>query len=182
MKLLDLLEDPTLTELRLRMGARLVPNFETLEPPDLLSSIELSVLAEEGIALSDLDLVKVENDDTLSFKGYRVAIYLRDHGLMREEHTLPVFHVAFCPTVAAMKDNKRLFRYAVTQQEDDNFVMTWIGEHTTQFSQRLTDCQRCLSILKWDGFDLISMSKEAQCSILFSFALKDYYQRYPKKL
>jgi hypothetical protein len=181
-KLLDFLDDPTLTELRLRMGARLVPKFTRLEIPELLSAIELSVLAEEGIALSDLDLVKVENDDTLSFKGYRVAIYIRDHGLVRDEQTLPAFHVAFCPTVAAMKDNKRLYRYAVTQQEDDHFVMNWIGDHTTQFSQRLTVCQRCLSILKWDGFDLIHMSKEEQFSILFSFALNAYYERYPKKL
>jgi len=182
LKLLDFFEDPLLTELRLRMSARLIPEFESRTLQPVLSAQEIAALGHQGIELKDLDLVKVEDDDTLSYKGYRVAIYIRDHGLMREEHTLPVFHVAFCQTVESMKENKRLFRYAVTNQEDENFTLNWIGERTIQFSQRLTVCQKCLSTLHWDHFDAIEMSQEEQFSILFSFSLKDYFSQYPKKI
>ena len=182
MKLVDFLEDFALTELRLRIGAKLIPKVESVALPKLLNATELSVIASEGIELDDLELVRVEGDNTLSFKGYRVALYIRDHGLVREEQTLPVFHVAYCPIIQSMKDNKRLYRYAVTHQEDEYFTLNWIGEHTARFTQQLTVCQRCLSILKWDQFDRHVMSKEAQLLIVFAFTLKTFFTRYPKKI
>lgn len=163
------------------MGARLLPPIKS-EPLDTpLSAQEMSLLGEEGIELSDLDLIREESDNTLSYKGNRVTVYIRDYGLVREEHSLPVFHVAFCEKVEAMRVKKRLFRYAVTQQEEDQFLMNWIGEHSTQFTQRLTVCQRCLSVLRWENFDLTQMSQEEQFTVLFSFTLNAFFARYPKK-
>jgi hypothetical protein len=164
------------------MRARLVAPSESIPLPEPLKAEELSVLAKEGIELEDLNLVKVEGDHTLSFKGQRVAIYIRDHGLLREENSLPMFHVAFCSTLESMQKNKRLFRYTLTQQEDEYFMLNWIGEQTVSFSQRLDVCRACLSLLHWDDFDLIERTREEQFEVIFSFTLKAFFERYPKQL
>jgi hypothetical protein len=164
------------------MRAKLVDLDESAPRIKPLNSKELEILAHEGIELEDLDLVKVVHDHTLSFKGQRVAVYLRDHGLIREQHSLPMFHVAFCSTLETMKKNKRLFRYTVTQQEDEYFMLNWIGTQTVSFSQRLDVCRACLALLHWDDFDVVERTREEQFEVIFSFTLKEFFTRYPKHI
>ena|SRR2546427_11923243 len=110
MKLFNFLEDPFFNNLRYQMGAPLARRFMVAEGGRAIDPLELEQLGKEGVDVL-FDQVKLEPDRTLSYKGIRVIVYIRDVNVMREgqgaQENLPRFHLAYCATLETMKRNNR---------------------------------------------------------------------------
>jgi len=182
LKIINPIDDPFLSELRFRMGAKLLPKLGHGKLTELLDPEAIRVLGKEGILLDDLDQLKIEKDKTLSFKGQRVVVYIRDHNRVREDQSLPKFHISYCKVLDTMKTNNRWHRYVVANPDNEIFIINWIGNKTTTHSEKLNVCQTCLDAIEWENFSFSSMKKNSRLNIVEEFKLKNFFDKYPKDL
>jgi hypothetical protein len=182
LKILNPIDDPFLSELRFRMGAKLLPALGHGKLTQLLDPDAIRALGREGILLDNLDQLKVEKDKTLSFKGQRVVLYIRDQNKVREDQSLPKFHVSYCGILDKMKSNNRWHRYVVANPDEEIFTINWVGDKTITQSEKLDVCQSCLDEITWDGFSLTNMGRAIRLGIVDKFKLKIFFEKYPKDL
>jgi hypothetical protein len=180
-KLFNPIEDPFLSELRFRMGARLLSRQVRGLLPPLIDPEAMRALGREGILLDDLEELTKESDRTLSYKGQRVVVYIRDQHKVREDQGLPKFHISFCGTLDTMQRNQRWHRYVIANPDNETFIINWISDPITTISERLDVCQTCLDNLMWDNF-ILRMPKSTRHSIVSNFRLIDFFAKYPKDL
>jgi hypothetical protein len=182
LKLIDFFGDPELTELRFRMGAGLVSSFapDPLTAP--LTPAEIELLGGGGGIEVKLDQLKIEPDGTLSYRGQRVVLHIRDLMRVRDDQDLPRFHVSYCDTLETMRANKRWHRYVVANPTLNEFTINWIETTTITKIERLDVCQPCLIRLGWNGFSYSSMNKKQRREVVTGFTLAEFFSRYPKDL
>jgi hypothetical protein len=166
-KLPDFLLDPDLDRLRQKMGHIPLGHFVAVPGQALLSSADLANLSGEGIEVAP-DEVEVLGDSTLSYRGRRVILYIRESHMppradtpfrasetlekepcRGEEENLPRFHVAHCRTLEIMRISGRRQRYVVATRDDGIFDLLLVGR---PIRSRLRVCKNCLEKLDWKGF------------------------------
>jgi hypothetical protein len=181
LNLVNFLEDPTLNGLRFDMGARLVQSFGPRTQLRLLDEEAIRRLGVEGIDIDDFSEIKVEHDGTLSYKGKRIVIYIRDVKHYKDNQSLPKYHFSYCRTLETMRQNKRWHRYVVANRDDGTFVVNFVGDKTSSKAMKLAVCQNCLEHIAWENFSY-AMSSSTKQSIVRGFALSAFFEKYPKDL
>jgi len=181
-QLINFFEDTRLNGLREAMGARLVDWYggeRTIRP---LSKEDLDRLRTVGIDIDGLEQIRVEPDGTISFKGQRILVYIRDVSVLERQHTLPKYHFAFCRTLERMQQGNRWFRYVVANRDDGLFRINFTGSRTGSSEQRLNVCQCCLERISWKGFSIRGTSERARLDMVGAFKLAEFFAAYPKDL
>jgi hypothetical protein len=181
-RLFDFFDDPLLNGLREAMGARLVEWYGGKRSIRLIGKEELERLRTVGIDIDGFDQIKVESDGTISFKGQRILVYIRDVSVMDRQHTLPKYHFAFCRTLERMQQNNRWFRYVVANRDDGLFRINFYGSRTGTSEERLNVCQCCLERVSWKGFSINGSSSKDRIQIVGEFKLSDFFSEYPRDL
>ncbi len=180
-RLLSFLEDPALNGLRFEMGASLITSFAPKQIIHLMDEEALRRIGQEGIDVEDFGEVKRESDGTLSYKGKRVVVYIRDVAKYKDSQSLPRFHFSFCRTLDGMVQDKRWHRYVVANREDGAFIVKFVGDRARTQDLRLNVCQNCLEQLGWAGFQY-TMPQPTKRNIVQNFKLSDFFEKYPKDL
>jgi hypothetical protein len=120
---------------------------------ETLSNDERERLASgDGVDTSWNDLDILQNG-TITFKGTRVLIYIRDVHVLGGHETERRYHLATCRTIELMQRANRITRYVVAQRPDGIFKINITSQgYTRTEMRRLSVCQNCLSMLNFDGF------------------------------
>ncbi len=186
MILSNFLEDPFFNNLRFQMGAPLSSLFKAVQVRRGIDPVELEQLGKEGVDVF-FDQVKVEPDGTLSYKGIRVSVYIRDINVMRDrqvaQESFPRFHLAYCSTLEFMRRRNRWQRYVVATRDDGNFQINLIdGRRVNSRIERLNVCQNCLALLQWNGFSYYEMNRENRKLIVNNFKITQFFERYPRDI
>ncbi len=181
MKLPDFTDDPKLNALRQAMGASAPGGFSTTYRPNALTQEELDQLSDGGIEVTFDEITELE-DGTLGYKDSRVLVYIRDIRDYGREIQLPRFHVAYCRTIAEMKEDHRFERYVVATRDDGNFLLNKMsGQRRSTHWERLNVCQNCLNSLNFDGFSY-SLHKGKRADLVSEFTIPRFFEKYPKSL
>lgn len=178
MRLPDFTNDAGLLALRRSMGADAPGSFSPCYRPDVLTLEELEQLATDGKDVS-IDDVVVLKDGTLSYKGSRVLVYIRDISAL--QNWLPKFHIADCKTLQQKQQQNGLCRYVVTTRDDGRFLINLVGKHVSSELMQLRVCQNCLERLAFDGFSLAS-SAARRNMIVSGFTIPRFFETFPKSL
>ena len=178
-KLPDFFKNSSLNRLKLQMGIEkhVYGNFGN--SPSRGKQIQLETT---GVDIEDLSQLTPLNDHTLTFKGQRVILYIRDVSNWSDELKLPKFHVANCSTLQKMQAQGRRKRYVVSQNESNLFHLNLINGNRIQKSeQKLDVCRNCLEALQWNQYSKrMSYSEKNNC--VNSFKVEDFFSKYPKSL
>lgn len=183
MKFYDFYSDERLCDLRERMGAKLSGGFVNAKQVALMSPEEIRRLGTEGIE-GDLGDIHVEADGTLSLKGQRVVVYIRDIAMYKDDYKMPKYHVSYCKTLEE-KSNKHQFnlRYVFYQNDSGSFPINLIKDKRIESKNiPLSVCMFCLGRIEWNGFSFSKSNKDDRQKIVNDFTLKKFYAKYPKDL
>lgn len=188
MKLPDFYNFQPLNELRRRMGLQDCEygNVVIAVAAARLTADELDSLASEDGLVVSIDQVDVLDDSTLSFKGSRVLLYIRDHTFFADRgegrRVDPKFHIANCETLRSMKQKKRFERYVVSSRVDGHFNINIIeSQRSRKELMKLSVCKNCLNELKYNGYGL-SVKKKDRRAIVESFQIEKFFEVYPRSL
>jgi hypothetical protein len=123
-----------------------------------------------GIDVGDISEVDVNPDQTLSYKGRRVLVYIRDQGVRSQDDGLRDFryHVAECSTLTRMREENRFGRYVATTRTDGRFVVNLFRQgESAPFKEGLVRemgvCKNCLTTLDWRSYSRLVGAKKASC-------------------
>lgn len=137
-------------------------------------------LATTGIDIEDLSQLTPLDDHTLTFKGQRIILYIRDVNNWSDEINLPKFHVANCQTLQKMQEQGRKKRYVVSQNESDIFHLNLVnGKTVKKTEQKLDVCKNCLETLHWNNYSK-RMSYQEKNNCVNNFRVEDFFIKYPK--
>ena len=165
------------------MGAALSQRFEveSVYKPIDLPPIALR-LQNEGIDV-ELKDIEILDDGTLSYKGYRVLLYIRDvanYGVGVGD-ALPKFHLSFCQTLETMRRSARWSRYVVANRDDGEFSINKITDGGKPEVKRLDVCQNCLGTIGWRGFRS-DADRDQRMKFVSNFKLSEFFKVYPRDL
>ena len=178
-KLINFIDDETFNQLRYQMRADLSNNFSPKIQLPLLDEDIFFRLGQEGIEI-DINEITIEQDRTLSYRGIRVLIYIRDISYYGPLYfSMPRFHVAHCNKLEEMKINGRKNRYVIANREDGLFLINIMKRKIETKLEKLMVCQLCLEALRWDGF---SMKDNQKKKIVNNFSIANFFEKYPKSL
>ena len=135
-----------------------------------------------GVEIESISDITPLDDYTLTFKGERVVLYIRDVNDWGDKEKLPKFHVAHCSTLQSMFSHGKKRRYVASQNESDTFHLNFInGKSVRKIEHSLNICKNCLEILRWNDYSKSwSYDKKNQC--VSHFQIKDFFSKYPKAL
>lgn len=180
-KLINFLDHSEFNYLRFIMNAPLVPSF-TARKISLLDEESIRKLGTEGIDIDDFSQIKIEADRTLSFKGKRVIVYIRDVKEISEQQSLPKYHLGYCTTLETMTQANRFNRYVIANREDGIFTINYINQTFRQDTNtRLNVCKNCLDLLAWENYKK-NLLQQIKNKIVENFSLVDFFTQYPKDL
>lgn len=183
-RLLNFLEDTQFNGLRFQMNAPLSKDSQATRKIQLLDADLIRALGKEGIDVS-LEDINVETDKTLSHKGKRVLVYIRDipdYG-NGDAYKLPRYHLAYCRTLEDMRSKNRWTRYTIANRDTGLFSINFIGQgNRVPSDERLNVCQNCLELLRWEGFSISRIPKIMRQRICSEFKLSDFFEKFPKDL
>lgn len=140
-----------------------------------LSGIEQKQLETDGIVVSPDD-IETADDYTLTYKGERVVLYIRDVNNYSGHENDPRFHIAQCSTLNDMFAKNRKHRYVISQREDGLFTLNYHNS-TQTVEKQLQVCQHCLDLLEYNGFYYRNPYKE---DIIQNFSITEFFIQYPK--
>lgn len=161
--------------IRNAMGAPLIDLWEKLRVAPLLTEDDLRTLETDGVDVR-FEEIAPRADGTLIYKGRRVLVYIRDISGIRDDVTLPRFHMSYCRTIEHMQASGRYARYVVATRDTGMFKVNVDGQPS---DRALNVCQNCLAHLAWDSFAM-SQPKPARLGIVERFRIRDFFYRYPK--
>jgi hypothetical protein len=185
MKLPNFYEFEPLNSVKKKMGIpQDVYGSLTVSVPNRLTELELIKLtSSEGLEIS-IDDVSFLPDETLAYKDSRIILYIRDVNVFgNQEVELPKFHLANCQTLQDMREKKRFGRYQVSANIDGLFNINLIKSGTLKEkkNEKLSVCQNCLSLLKFDGFQKNWHQKQRD-NFVGSFRMDRFFEIYPRSL
>ncbi len=142
-----------------------LPDFSVFEPlvrvremmgadeDGQVQAIPWERLRLEGVEIP-LHSVVADPEETLTWNGARVLLYIRDK---YSSNARPKYHVSECSTLRQMRVQGRIERYVVTNRTDGVFVVKVVDKHTGRVlrkdvQERLAVCHNCLRQLDWDGY------------------------------
>lgn len=181
LRLFNFLNDPLLNDLRFQMNATLAKAWQTGRRIPLLDPEAIRILGKSGIDVK-IDEISVEKDKTLSYKGNRVVIYIRDITTYRGELALPSYHLAYCRTLDTMRANNRWGRYVAANRDDGLFNVNFMEAKTRAALEKLNVCQNCLELISWEDFSIARTGKARKAEILHQFTLSAFFEVFPKDL
>lgn len=184
MRLPGFLDFPELNALRNQMGAPLCASLRVARSARLPLDEKLArELETEGVdvAIEDLEILP---DGTLSYKGRRVLLYIRDVSYYSKDRGLPKFHLSYCRTLESMHRQRRFERYVVATRSDGKFQVN-VSDKLTSSSRSslepLDVCQNCLAGISWHGFrpdsDYAERTKRVR-----EFEIAEFFRVYPRDL
>ena len=154
MKLKSLDDFPGLTELREKMGASELGEFELFDPQRHITYSE-----REALNLGELNLqsqqLRILKDKTLAFKNSRVW-------LSWSEELNPVYHLAACQSVQKRRHMKQAFSAGIGFSGVDVPV-----------------CVECLQLLKYQGLDARRGRRLDNETLQREFSLEEFQGQYP---
>ncbi|HEX4045744.1 MAG TPA: HNH endonuclease signature motif containing protein [Gammaproteobacteria bacterium] len=178
-KLINFFEMPHFNQLRHEMQAPEAVRFKTNTEIRLLDEDSIRRLGQDGIEI-ELEEIKTLKDKTLSYKGQRVLVYIRDVSKYRHEIRLPRFHISYCKTLEEMTNIGRWARYVVSHR-DDGYFQVCINNSDYK-SEILNVCQFCLETLNWSDFSIHRLRTSERKKIVMTFSISDFFIKYPKSL
>jgi len=182
MNLIDFLADDRFNTLRSRIDAPLSFYKLTVSLPRPVFKervqVQTLLLPEQGLEVDKAE-IRTHLDGTLTFKGQRVLVHIRDVTNIRGHQYMPRFHLANCTTLIEMRSNGRFSRYVVHDKDDGIFYIRL--ENSPIRAERLLVCQNCLDKLSWEGFNRDKPQTERQ-SIVAGFSIRRFFDRYPRSL
>lgn len=123
-----------------------------------------------GIDIGDISEVEAQPDGTLTYRGRRVLVYIRDQAVRGDNDELRPFryHVAECRTLERMRKENRFGRYVVTTRTDGQFVVNLFraGENKPfreSFVREMGVCKNCLTALDWKSYTKLRGGSKAEC-------------------
>jgi hypothetical protein len=123
-----------------------------------------------GIDIGDISEVEVNPDVTLSYRGRRVLVYIRDQAVSTTDDGLRDFryHVAECRTLKNMREQNRFGRYVVTTRTDGRFVVNLFRQGETDpfeaaFVRDMEVCKNCLTALDWRSYTRLAREEKKTC-------------------
>lgn len=122
-----------------------------------------------GIDVGDISEVKANPDGTLSFRGRRVLVYIRDQFLGKDDQLRHYrYHVAECRTLETMRQQERFGRYVVTTRTDRQFVVNLFRRGETapvkpNEEREMEVCKNCLTTLDWESYTTLSGKAKTRC-------------------
>lgn len=179
-RLPNFLNSAHLNALRFEMGAPLSASFKV---QSRYIPIELPVverLRADGIDVGFED-IKVLDDGTLGYRGYRVLLYIRDVNNVGDRQTLPKYHISYCHALDRMRRQRRFERYVVANRDDGMFLVNLMHESERSRVLPLNVCQYCLAQLAWNGFGS-ELSRQERMEYVRAFSLTEFFTRYPRDL
>ena len=174
MELPDFSQFQPLLAVRSRMGAD-----QTVELTQ--SSVWLK-LRDTGIDIRDIEEVVPLEDNTLSYLGHRILVYIRDQYLNPDGSPRGYrFHVAECKTLQDMRAKKRFGRYVGTTRKDGFFLANYLYQGDEGVAEEgvvaeLAVCKNCLKALDWESY--ASGPKGARKKIWVDFTPEGFFGRY----
>lgn len=186
MNLKDYLGDPRLNELRAKMGAEKLGSFSTNSSGIRLSALDLEALIGTGIDVEDLSELEALLDHTITYKGTRVILYIRDipepQGEI-EPSNLPKFHIANCSTLQKMRSQRRYGRYVVAARDDGLFHVHFKNEvgAIRKSMERLNVCKNCLKEISFNGYHP-SLPQQRKAEVVNAFTIAEFFKRWPRDL
>lgn len=180
MKLPDFYLFEPLNVLKQRMG---IPRerYGTLHVEFKLAGLsfdDLEKLEKEGIDVRFDELIFLQ-DRTISFKGNRVLVYIRDRSAFAD---VPKFHVASCITLVDMKQKHQIDKYVVATRMDGLFELNITGDGRPKRQLRRLDvCKNCLDHLQYKNYSHNSRNEVKQRAIR-DFSITEFFERYPTSL
>lgn len=178
-KLINFFDIQELNHLRYQMNASEAKRFKANSEITLLDEESIRRLGQEGIDVS-IEEIKTLSDKTLSYRGQRVIVYIRDISKFRDDYKLPKFHISFCRTLEQMTNNNRWGKYVVANRDDGYFQICI--NNSEYKSEQLDVCQSCLDQLSWAGFSISGMRKSERVNIVRDFSINEFFIQYPKSL
>lgn len=169
-----------LNSLRFEMGAPLTESFKA---KTIYRPIDLPIaerLREDGIDVR-FDELKILDDGTLAYKGFRVLLYIRDIANYGDRQTMPKYHLSYCRTLEMMQRNKRFQRYVVANRDDGFFNVNMMEATVTPKVLQLNVCQNCLNKISWGEFRN-NMDQSERANQVSTFNLKDFFEKYARDL
>jgi hypothetical protein len=96
---------------------------------------------------------------------------------------MPRFHFAYCKKLDEMRQSGRWQRYVVAAPMNGLFSVNIIGRGSPKKSEeKLSVCRYCLESLRWEDFSIQNMSEAKKQSIVSSFDINKFYDKYPRDL
>ena len=154
MKLKSLHDFPGLTELRERMGANELGEFELFDPQRHITYSEREALNAGELNLQSQQL-RILKDKTLAFKNTRV--WLTWH-----EDILTGYHLAACEKVQKHRHMKGELLAGCMEPEG-----------------QLAVCVECLQLLKYQGLDARRGRRLDSETLQREFSLEEFQAQYP---
>ncbi|WP_426168551.1 HNH endonuclease signature motif containing protein [Pseudoduganella sp. R-34] len=180
MKLPNFLDSASLNHIRTLMAAPLAAPLAKQEQRAINLPPVPERLRGDGIEVQFEDISVLE-DRTLSYRGYRVLLYIRDVANYGARRTaMPRFHLAYCSKLEEMRRNNRIARYVVANRDDGDFLVN-LTETGVSKVLRLDVCQICLAEIEWKGFNF-RMHREARLRQVDQFVLPEFFKQFPRDL
>jgi hypothetical protein len=181
MKLPDFTSDKSWNDLRNTMGAELVSDLGFVSRSMTFLTEEELIKLSEGNLEVDLSKCQFNTDGTISYKGKRVSVYIRDRHMYSEEYALPKFHLTSCRTLRKKISQGEFQKYVVGTRDDGLFLINlFIGNKRQQEYKKLEICKNCLSDLNWDNYR--RKDEEGKNVVYAKFRVADFYIKYPKDI
>lgn len=178
-KLPDFFQNSSLNRLKSKMG---IERHVYGKFGDSKSKGNQIKLQTTGIDIDDLSQLTPLNDHTLTFKGQRVVLYIRDVSNWSDEIRLPRFHIAHCSTLQKMMGQGRKKRYVVSQNDSNIFHLNLInGKKIEKSEQELSVCKNCLEALQWNNYSK-KMSQPGKDKCVSDFKVEEFFSKYPKNI
>lgn len=140
-----------------------------------LSTMDRNSLETNGIVVTPND-IEFASDYTLTYKGERVVLYIRDVNNYSDYNNDPRFHIARCKTLQLMFSYNRKHRYVISQREDGFFILNYQNSDKPT-EKKLQVCQNCLELISYNGYYQKSPYKRA---IINNFSIVEFFIQYPK--
>lgn len=122
-----------------------------------------------GIDIGDISDVEANSDGTLSYRGRRVLVYIRDQFIDHNDELRDYrYHVAECRTLETMRQRQRFGRYVVTTRADGHFVVNLLRQGSpdpfeTNLERDMGVCKNCLTALDWRNYTDLHGEDKTRC-------------------
>ena len=145
-----------------------------------LSLIQKRLSTPEGIELSNVSEIQVQDNKLFVFKGFHVLVYIRDQYVKKNNSLFEYkFHICSCETILEMTKVNRFARYVVSTRNDGMFLINTYDIKTrnkieTGKMARLNVCKNCLLALEYKGYSDHRKDKR----IYESFIIDEFFRKY----